>query len=314
MKTKSASSQQRILLPVDGSQRSLETVRHVARYQPLRGMGVVLFNVFSDVPDCYWDLEREPKSVKIVRHVRAWVVQKKKEMEEYLESARQILLRGGFDGKAISVTLHSRKKGVARDIIAEARKGYTAVVIRRRGSSGLRNMVLGSVAVKLMERLSFVPLIIVGKKPVTRRVLIGVDGSEGAGRAVFFAAQILDGHDFSAHLVNVIRTIGAWGVSKGDALQDALHPLKAEEEIIPVLNDAKAQLLDLGFSPEKVTWKVITGARSRAATLAEEAAKANCDPIIVGRRGLTGVKDFFIGRVSNKVVHLARKNTVWIVP
>jgi nucleotide-binding universal stress UspA family protein len=313
MKTKSASLQKRLLLPVDGSQRCLETVRHVARYQPFHAMGVVLFNVFSDVPDCYWDLEREPKSVKTVRHVRAWVVQKKKEMEDYLESARQILLRGGFDRKAISVSLHSRKKGVARDIIAEARKGYTAVVIRRRGITGLRNIVLGSVAAKLMERLSFVPLIIVGKKPVTRRVLIGVDGSEGAARAIRFAAQILDGHGFSAYMVNVIRAMGGWGVSRGGALQDALHPLKAEEEIIPVLNDAEAQLLDLGFSPEKVTWKVVAGARSRAAALVEEAGTADCDTIIVGRRGLTDIKDFFIGRVSNKVVHLARKNTVWVV-
>ncbi len=33
--------------------------------------------------------------------------------------------------------------------------------------------------------------------------------------------------------------------------------------------------------------------------------------IIVGRRGLSGVREFFIGRVSNKVIRLARKNTVW---
>jgi nucleotide-binding universal stress UspA family protein len=44
-----------------------------------------------------------------------------------------------------------QKKGIARDIIREARNGYDAVVTRRRGMTGLRSIVLGSVATKLVE-------------------------------------------------------------------------------------------------------------------------------------------------------------------
>ncbi|MEJ2285918.1 MAG: hypothetical protein P8X85_20275 [Desulfobacterales bacterium] len=33
----------------------------------------------------------------------------------------------------------------------------------------------------------------------------------------------------------------------------------------------------------------------------------------MGRRGHSSVRDFFIGRVTNKVIHLARDRTVWIV-
>jgi nucleotide-binding universal stress UspA family protein len=35
--------------------------------------------------------------------------------------------------------------------------------------------------------------------------------------------------------------------------------------------------------------------------------------IIMGRRGLSRTQDFFMGRVTNKVVYLAREKSVWIV-
>jgi hypothetical protein len=35
--------------------------------------------------------------------------------------------------------------------------------------------------------------------------------------------------------------------------------------------------------------------------------------IVLGRRGVSQVRDFFIGRVTNKVVHLARDRSVCIV-
>jgi nucleotide-binding universal stress UspA family protein len=313
MKRKPSPKQERILLPIDGSQRCLETVRYVARCEPFHDMKVVLFNVFSDVPDCYWDLEREPKSVRTVRHVRAWVGQKKKEMEAYMEKAREILLRGGFDGVAVATRIHSRKKGVARDILSEAHKGYTAVVVRRRGATGLRSIVMGSVAVKLMEKMSFVPLVIVGRKAITRRVLIGVDGSEGANRAVDFAAKVLYGSGFSAHLVNVIRSTRSAVPPEEDQADKPVCPEEAEEEILSVLADGRKRLIEAGFAPDDVTTRVISGAGSRAAAIAEEADAEGCETIVVGRRGLSRVKSFFIGRVSNKVVHMARKNTVWVV-
>jgi hypothetical protein len=35
--------------------------------------------------------------------------------------------------------------------------------------------------------------------------------------------------------------------------------------------------------------------------------------VVGGRRGLSEVLDFFMGRVSNKVVHMAEKQAVWVV-
>jgi hypothetical protein len=73
-----------------------------------------LVNVLSDVPDCYWDLERVPKSVKTVMHLRAWVGQREKEMDTCMETARENPLRGGFESGAVTSHIHSRKEDLAR--------------------------------------------------------------------------------------------------------------------------------------------------------------------------------------------------------
>jgi hypothetical protein len=46
-------------MALDGSARSLETVRQVARLCPFQHMDIVPFHVFSNVPECYSDLEKE---------------------------------------------------------------------------------------------------------------------------------------------------------------------------------------------------------------------------------------------------------------
>ena len=59
--------------------------------------------------------------------------------------------------------------------------------------------------------------------------------------------------------------------------------------------------------------KLITGVASRAGAIVEEAKKGSYGTIVVGRRGLSKVEEFFMGRVSNKVIHLAKEMAVWVI-
>ena len=59
--------------------------------------------------------------------------------------------------------------------------------------------------------------------------------------------------------------------------------------------------------------KLITGARSRAAAVAQEARDGGFGTIVVGRRGLSSVKDFLMGRVSDKLITLSKSHAVWVV-
>lgn len=301
-----APRQKRLLLTVDGSDRAMQTVRYAGEEEAFKGMKIILFHVFNSIPDAYYDLEKEPKSVKVIRHVRAWEAQQKKERRQYMDDCRQMLLEAGHADPAVAVKIQNRKKGVARDIIIEAQKGYDAVLTRRRGFTALKNIIVGSVTNKLLEKLTFIPVLIAGRKPVNKKVLVAVDGSGCATRAVQFVADTLGPLDgYQLRLVYVVRGGSApdLDVFEENGISDAE----------PVFKPAINILTAAGIDPENISTRIITNVTSRAGAIVDAAEKGDWGTIVLGRRGLSRVGEFFMGRVSNKVVHAGRMDTVWIV-
>jgi nucleotide-binding universal stress UspA family protein len=305
--------QPKLLVPVDGSDRSFNTVRYISKIDPFRRMQVVLFNVFSKIPEGFWDLETDPRSTSTVQEVRAWEVEQKRNIDQFMEIARQFLLKVGFPPNSIELKIQGRKKGFARDIIREAQNGYHAVVTRRRGMTGMRGIVLGSVSTKLVEGISFMPLILVGRKSPGNKMLLAFDGSEGSQRAVDFVGRTMGGFNFKVKLIHVMRG----KENSRPEIQRLYSPVKHTESsrkgMIAELTEAQKKLVGLGFKPHKIATKVVTGVTSRAGAIVAEAKQNEFGTIVMGRRGHSSVRDFFIGRVTNKVIHLARDRTVWIV-
>ena len=304
---------QKILVPVDGSDRALNTVRYVARVDPFRNMDIVLFHVFNSVPEGYWDLEKDPRSTTTVRQVKSWEVQQRKNMEKFIEKASQFLLKVGFSSESITIKIQNRKKGIARDIISEARNGYVAVVTRRRGMTGLRRIVLGSVATKLVEKLAFIPLILVGKRPPNNKILLAFDGSENAASSVNFVGSLLGGFDYEVSLFHVIRSNGEGQSEYQHIFSSKEHTRAASKEMASTLKAAQTKLIDVGLKPDKVSTQIAEKAISRAGAIADRAKQEDFGTIVMGRRGHSRVRDFFIGRVTNKVIHMARDRTVWVI-
>ena len=94
--------------------------------------------------------------------------------------------------------------------------------------------------------------------------------------------------------------------------QKELYDL-AKEEINPVFKKAVTALTNAGFDKKQITTNLISGVGSRAGTIVEEARRGGCGTIVIGRRGISKVEEFFMGRVSNKVINLARDMAVWVV-
>jgi nucleotide-binding universal stress UspA family protein len=75
----------------------------------------------------------------------------------------------------------------------------------------------------------------------------------------------------------------------------------------------KEILVKSGFESEKISEKIITGVSSRSGAIVEEAEDGGYSTIVVGRRGLSKVEAFFMGRVGHKVVYGGKNFTVWVV-
>lgn len=304
---------EKILITVDGSDRSLETIKHIAKRKPFQKKHLVIFNVFISLPDFYWDIENEPESRGAVVKAKAWEASKRKEMEQFLKKARQILLNSGFPKEAVTIKIQESEAGIARDIVREAHNEYCAVVINRTGAGAISNLVLGSKAVKVIEKLSLVPVFIKGSKPPGNSILIAMDSSECSMQAIDFSGELMGGFDLNIALFHAVR--GA-GILTPGALNMSV-PINdiqtQEDDIHAVFDQAKRRLINFGFKPENISSKIITGVSSRAKAIVQEAKQHGYSTIVVGRRGLSKVKEFFMGSVSNKVIQLAKEQAVWVV-
>jgi nucleotide-binding universal stress UspA family protein len=88
---------------------------------------------------------------------------------------------------------------------------------------------------------------------------------------------------------------------------------KAEESMKSVFEKATSRLEHAGFGRNQITARTATGVLSRAGAIIQYALKGEYGTIVVGRRGLSEVEEFPMGRVSNKVIHMARELAVWVV-
>ncbi|MBC2715895.1 MAG: universal stress protein [Desulfobacteraceae bacterium] len=310
--------QKKLLVLVDGSDRSMQTINYVKEFMPVdENTRIVLFHVFSGIPEEYRELEENPTCHSAVRQLRDRETEQQRKTRAYLERGKKILITRGFSEQSIEIKFHSLEKGVAMDIIDEARNGYSAVVLRRRGIGALKSIILGSVAVKLLQSLTFIPIIIVGQAPPVKRILFAVDTSPSSMKAVEFASSLLGGHGYEACIFHAIISLGAinfelLGVNEPEMPDNCIEALKSK--VMRTFKVLKDMLMVSGFESEKISEKIITGANSRSCAIVEEAEDGGYGTIVVGRRGLSKVEAFFMGRVSNKVVHVGNKFTVWVVP
>ena len=54
-----------------------------------------------------------------------------------------------------------KKRGIARDIIREAKAGYNVVVMGKRGLSGIKEFILGSVTQKVFNSAMDISVLVV---------------------------------------------------------------------------------------------------------------------------------------------------------
>jgi len=300
-------SKGKILLAVDGSDQAFEAVRYVSQFFPPKRMEVVLFHALSKVPEGFWDVEKSPAFKHKLSSAAAWATQERAAIQKFMERARQLFLDGGFPEQNVSVKIEERKKDVARDIVTESQRNYDAVVVGRLGKSHLKDLVWGSVADKLIGRITRIPVCVVGGSPQGGKILVAMDTSDEATKVLDFAGSMMDITDSEVTLLHVIRGLEAWTADASEQLK------KAEKAATALLQKSMGRLERAGLKRERISTKICSGATSRAEAIVEEARNSGCGTIIVGRRGLSRVKEFFMGRVSKKVLQLAKWNAVWVV-
>ena len=304
-----------ILIAIDGSESALGALEYVARFHDPEKTAVSLVHIMAELPEAVEDLKAIGASGNLVIETDHWHSQLTEDVEKMMALAQQTLAGAGYEKDSIKIKILKRAEGVAKDIIAESGKGYDAVVVGRRGMNDPTDIIVGATAYRMMSGIQHLPVVVVGDKPDSNHVLIGFDGSENAFSAVDCACSLMSRPGRKVMLCHVARSMSSYLDDKKGVSDEKEKLLEAQsrQKIKDLMADAASRLVESGFDKELVVQKVLEARVSRAVAIAKTAEQQGYGTIVIGRRGLSVIKDFLMGRVSMKVLHRAHEMAVWIV-
>jgi nucleotide-binding universal stress UspA family protein len=133
------------------------------------------------------------------------------------------------------------------------------------------------------------------------KILIPVDGSPASLRAVDFALEMAARSPGTSlvllHVSNIpaIDLAGAFDETATDWIQEAASQASAK-----ALKGAIAKCRSANY-----VFETLTSSGQTAETIAEVARKEGVGHIVMGTRGLGGIKGLLLGSVATQVIHLA---------
>ena len=153
---------QKILVAFDDSENAMRALEFIAT-SFTKEQEITLFSVIPDTA-AICDMNSPSLTPYFISKQTEFCVledQKKELVNEALQKAKELLLKAGFEEKNITIKVETRKKGVVRDITNEANSGYDTIVLGRRGLSGIKDFILGSVSQKVLHLAKDISVILV---------------------------------------------------------------------------------------------------------------------------------------------------------
>jgi nucleotide-binding universal stress UspA family protein len=290
-------------------------VTYLSRILSSRNTPIDLFHVKGETPEAMFDLGGgDAPAYKA--EIGAWTRHRAAHIQAFMENARKVFLEAGFAPEAVSITIQPRQTGIARDIIDRSNRGCAAVVVGRQGFGTLPEFMLGSIASKLAETITHVPLAIVGGQPETDRVVVAFDDSPCIRKGFDQVIHLLDRKVAEILLCHIVRPLSVPHSVPRPFFSPGSEAHWLDEnsrKIIPAMMAAKEQLNRNGFDPEVFRTAILKEKTSRAEGITRQAGDPGFGTIMVGRRGATTVASFSMGRVTRKILQMAYQKAIWIL-
>ncbi len=136
-------------------------------------------------------------------------------------------------------------------------------------------------------------------------ILVPVDGSSQADKAIMFAADLARRYDAKMTLYHVTTDVRRGTVSPGLKSYALSGHLPVDEAFAEV----SKQIFDLSAEKARAEGmsavETVSEVGDPAAAIIDFAKKKNVDLIVIGSRGLSDLRGLLQGSVSHKVAHLA---------
>jgi nucleotide-binding universal stress UspA family protein len=307
----------KILLAFDGSEQSLEAVRYISTILPPDMTDMVLLSVGTGFPEVFFDMNNNPLYRSKKTKVMGWLADHQLAIGEFKEKALKILTDAGFPEEAVCVKTQTKRAGILKDIIQESYQNYSAIVVGRSGVSRLKDLILGSMAPKLADKIKHIPTIIVGGKPVFRKILIALDESIEAMRGVSCTGALTDHGDPEITICHCLKLPALSRTAKGQPDSTEGGPdwqEYNENRFKPYMDEATQRLVDAGIDADRISRGFLAVKGNAIHKIIETAFSGDFGTIVVGHREVISfTQEHFRGRASEKIIKSLNNMAVWVV-
>ncbi|MCP1675239.1 nucleotide-binding universal stress UspA family protein [Natronocella acetinitrilica] len=300
-----------IIVPVDGSRYAAAAVRYGGQLAHALKAPLQLVHVFPASP-------REMLERLANRAERIAVSYMKREQfnamrdasaQRAFEAAREALPKGQASAEEIIVPGEPASGLIAHAQLNEA----PLIIMGRRGLGSFRELLLGSVSERVVHHASCPVTLMSDKGPdaLPSVLVVPVDGSTQGNRAAVHAASIARITGARIKLVHVyprssdeIPGIGA-GMTGMAGIAPEMEKRFADmgrEAARIAFEGARAAMNDKGLKIEEIR----DGGSIHEAILDAAAEEKDTSAIVMGRRGLSRMKEMLLGSVSQRVLHRAK--------
>ncbi len=305
----------RILLATDGSLHALNAVKYTGFMFKEKDVDILIIHVLPSLPPILTERklgDRDFVNWQIDQREK-WIKKHEENANRILNEAKETLLRLGIKEERVGTEVYFGRSTAARDLIFYFRGGaFDAAVLGRRGLSKIEELIMGSVSERIVHAGDIPPVWIVTGAVDSKKMLIPVDGSAHAERAVEHAGLMVAGiPDVS---INLFHVLSEKYLEYGEDLGTEYWSTWTKERkktIASFLDKAKEMLLSIGI-PENAISTTFKEGGDTAKEILKAQKEGGYGTIVMGKRGLSGIKEF-IGSVSKKVLTHVNNCAVWLV-
>ena len=223
--------------------------------------------------------------------------------ERLADTARLAIARRWPEAEVVNIDARP-----ADGILSEARRFRAdAIVVGWRGHGAFRRLLIGSVSRDVVERAPGPVLVVRRAVREIRRIVIGIDGSPNARRAVDLIARLPhDRRDIVVVRVVEPRTLQTAGRLPASVRAVVLRELAAVND--KLIRDARRGVSSAAAQLKRAGWRVRTEVRtgSSLAGLLDTVERTDGDLLVVGARATSGVKRALLGSVAAGALNRAR--------
>jgi nucleotide-binding universal stress UspA family protein len=255
---------ERLLLSADGSKFSEGAVREAISLAKTCGSKLYIVSVVEVNP------EFESLAPGLVERVE-------KETRQYLEEVKGKALKEGADCEII---VHEGENPHKYIVSEASKKKVEMIIMGRRGRTGLKRLMMGSVTAKVIGHAPCKVLVVPKAATVDyKKILIATDGSKYSEAA-------------SREAISIAKRIGSDMIAISVATKDKNLPAaKKSVDAVKKIAEKEGIKIDV-ITPKGTPYEVIVNTAERK----------NADVIFIGSHGRTGIERLFMGSVTERVI------------